>query len=53
MIFQYYYDAASNETQRRAYLPNNVTIDQIYGRDSLDRMPSRVLKKNGTTFSTG
>ena len=48
--FQYAYDAASNETHRYAYLPNSVTIDQVYNRDSLNRMASRVLKKNGTTI---
>ena len=47
VIFQYYYDAASNETQRYAYLPNSVTIDQIYDRDSLNRMSSRLTKRNG------
>jgi hypothetical protein len=50
--FQYAYDPASNETDRYAYLPNNVTIDQVYARDSLNRMSSRLVKKNGTTFST-
>jgi RHS repeat-associated protein len=53
--FQYAYDASSNETDRYAYLPNNVTIHQVYGRDSLDRMSSRLVKNgiNGTTtFST-
>ena len=44
--FQYAYDAASNETHRYTYL-SGVTIDQIYARDSLNRMGSRVLKKNG------
>ncbi len=50
--FQYAYDPASNETDRYAYLPNNVQIQQHYYRDSLNRMGSRVVKKNGTTFST-
>ena len=50
--FQYAYDAASNETDRYAYLPNSVTIQQHYYRDSLNRMGSRLVKKNGTTFST-
>jgi RHS repeat-associated protein len=51
-LFQYQYDAGSNEIHRYAYLPNNVTIDQNYARDSLDRMASRLVKKNGTTFSS-
>ena len=53
--FKYGYDAASNETHRYAYL-SGLTIDQLYARDSLNRMSSRLLKKqqNGawTTFST-
>jgi RHS repeat-associated protein len=48
--FEYDYDAASNETHRYAYL-SGVTIDQIYARDSLDRMASRVLKRNGQNIS--
>ncbi len=55
-LFEYAYDAASNETDRYAYLPNNVNIQQHYTRDSLNRMSNRLLKKqlNGswTTFST-
>jgi RHS repeat-associated protein len=47
--FRYAYDAASNETDRYAYFNGN-TIDQIYGRDSLNRISSRVLKKNGHTI---
>ena len=47
--FKYVYDEVSNETDRYSYL-NGVTIEQIYGRDSLDRMCSRVLKKNGATL---
>ena len=50
--FEYDYDAASNETDRYAYLPNSVSIQQHYFRDSLNRMGSRLVKKNGTTFST-
>jgi len=50
--FQYAYDASSNETDRYAYLPNSVTIRQIYARDSLDRMSSLLVKKGTTTFST-
>jgi RHS repeat-associated protein len=52
VLFQYAYDAASNETDRYANLPNNVQIQQHYSRDSLNRMGSRLVKKNGTTFST-
>jgi RHS repeat-associated protein len=52
VLFQYAYDAASNEIDRYANLPNNVQIDQRYFRDSLNRMSSRLVKKNGTTFST-
>ena len=48
--FKYAYDAASNETDRYTYL-SGVTIDQIYARDSLNRMSSRVLKRNGQSFS--
>jgi len=52
LLFQYVYDAASNETRRSAYLPNSTTIDQVYARDSLNRMSSRLVKKKGITFST-
>jgi RHS repeat-associated protein len=52
VLFRYAYDASSNETDRYAYLPNSVTIDQIYARDSLDRMASRLVKKGTATFST-
>jgi RHS repeat-associated protein len=52
VVCQYAYDASSNETHRYAYLPNSVTIDQTYAPDSLNRMASRLVKKNGTTFST-
>jgi RHS repeat-associated protein len=48
--FEYDYDPASNETHRHAYFNGN-TIDQIYNRDSLNRMASRVLKKNGATIA--
>ena len=50
MKFKYAYDAASNETDRYTYL-SGVTIEQIYARDSLNRMASRVLKKNNQTIS--
>jgi RHS repeat-associated protein len=49
--FQYAYDAASNETHRYTYL-SGVTIDQVYARDSLNRMSSRVLKKGTQTLSS-
>jgi RHS repeat-associated protein len=45
VAFRYYYDRASNEIQRRSNV-GSATIDQIYGRDSLNRMASRFLKKN-------
>ena len=48
--FEYDYDAASNETHRYAYFNGN-TIDQVYNRDSLNRMASRVLKRNGATIA--
>ena len=51
-LFEYQYDPASNETHRYTYLPNNVPIDQVYARDSLNRISSRLVKKNGATFST-
>jgi RHS repeat-associated protein len=46
VLFEYAYDASSNETHRYAYF-GNVTIDQIYNRDSLNRIASRLLTKNG------
>ena len=46
--FQYAYDGASNETHRYSVLSG---VDQIYNRDSLNRMASRVLKKNGVTIT--
>jgi RHS repeat-associated protein len=49
--FQYYYNTASNETQRRNYLSNR-QLDQFYGRDSLNRMSARYARQtNGPTFS--
>ena len=49
--FQYYYNAASNETQRRNYL-SNPEVDQFYSRDSLNRMSARFAKQtDGPTFS--
>ncbi|HEX5490709.1 MAG TPA: hypothetical protein VFX07_05575, partial [Candidatus Udaeobacter sp.] len=47
--FEYDYDAASNEIDRHTYL-GAVTVEQIYGRDSLNRMSSRLLQKNGQTI---
>jgi RHS repeat-associated protein len=49
--FQYYYDSASNETQRRTYLSTGVNMDKLTPRDSLNRMARRDLKINGTPFS--
>jgi RHS repeat-associated protein len=49
--FQYYYNAASIETQRHNYL-SNPQLDQFYGRDSLNRMSARYARQtNGPTFS--
>ena len=45
-LFEYDYDLASNETDRHNYF-NNVNIEQIYSRDSLNRISSRLLKRNG------
>jgi len=47
--FEYDYDAASNETHRYTYL-SGVTIDQVYARDSLNRMSKRIVSSmpNGT-----
>ena len=36
-LFQYHYDAASNETERDNYL-SNPQLDQFFYRDELDRM---------------
>ncbi len=46
-LFQYYYDAASNETQR-----NNVYdgVQQIYPRDDLNRMLYLDVKKGANTL---
>jgi len=41
VVFQYYYDAASNETQR--YCATN-GVAQTYGRDALNRMTRRDVK---------
>jgi RHS repeat-associated protein len=48
--FQYYYDAASNETQRRTFL-SGVNVDKLIPRDSLNRIARRDLQNNGTVFS--
>jgi RHS repeat-associated protein len=47
-LFQYVYDTASNETQRRNLING---VDQIYTRDVLNRMERRDLKKAGSVFS--
>jgi RHS repeat-associated protein len=49
--FQYYYDAASNETQRRTFLNGGVYVDKLTPRDSLNRISRRDLQKSGTGFS--
>ena len=46
--FQYYYDNASNETQRHNQLNG---VDQFYNPDSLNRIGKVELKKNGTAFN--
>jgi RHS repeat-associated protein len=48
VAFQYYYDAASNETQRRNYL-STPDLDQFYNRDALNRI-WRLEVKKGTTL---
>jgi RHS repeat-associated protein len=48
VAFQYYYDPASNETQRMNFL-NGVT--QLTPRDSLNRMSRRDVKKRGNWLS--
>jgi RHS repeat-associated protein len=48
VAFQYYYDAASNETQR--YCATN-GVAQTYGRDALNRMTRRDAKKGATSLS--
>ena len=49
--FQYYYDTASNETQRRTLLTGGVYVDKLTPRDSLNRISRRDLQKSGTPFS--
>jgi uncharacterized protein (TIGR02594 family) len=46
-LFQYYYDAASNETQR-----NNLYngVNQLYPRDDLNRMSYLDVRKGGNTL---
>ena len=47
-LFQYHYDAASNETQR----DNNYNgVNQVYGRDELNRMTIWDVKKGATTLA--
>jgi RHS repeat-associated protein len=48
VAFQYYYDPASNETQRMNFL-NGVT--QLTPRDSLNRIARRDVKKGGNWLS--
>jgi RHS repeat-associated protein len=43
--FQYYYDVASNETERRNFM-TNPNVRQIYTPDSLNRMSRLDVKKN-------
>ena len=44
VAFQYYYDPASNEIQRRNYL-SNPDLDQFYHRDNLSRIWQLEIKK--------
>jgi RHS repeat-associated protein len=48
-LFQYVYDAASNETERQNLLNG---VHQIYTRDWLNRMQQRDVKKGTSTLST-
>ena len=48
VAFQYYYDAASNETQRHNYL-SSPQLDQFYNRDALNRI-WRLDVKKGTNL---
>src|SRR5581483_7414367 len=50
VAFQYYYDAASNEIQRRNYL-SNPDVDQFYNRDNINRIWRREVKKGATLLS--
>ena len=47
IAFQYYYDPASNEIQRRNYL-GNPDLDQFYHRDNLSRIWQLEIKKGAT-----
>jgi RHS repeat-associated protein len=49
--FQYYYDAVSNEIQRRTILNGGVSVDKLTPRDSLNRITRRDLQKSGQLFS--
>ncbi|MFZ0916979.1 MAG: hypothetical protein WAN04_08815, partial [Candidatus Udaeobacter sp.] len=49
VAFQYYYDAASNETQRRNYL-STPDLDQFYNRDALNRIWRLEVKKGATSL---
>ena len=49
VAFQYYYDAASNETERDNLFNG---VNQLYPRDALNRMSRRDVTKGGTTLSS-
>ena len=49
IAFQYYYDAASNETRRHNYLSRPQQLDQFYNRDNLNRI-WRLEVKKGTAL---
>jgi RHS repeat-associated protein len=48
-LFQYYYDAASNETERDNVTSNGV--NQVYPRDALNRMQYMDVKKGSTVLA--
>ncbi len=49
--YQYYYDNASNETQRRGFLSNTATVDQFYNPNSLNRIGKVELKRNNNSYT--
>jgi RHS repeat-associated protein len=49
IAFQYYYDAASNETRRHNYL-SSPQLDQFYNRDELDRIWRLEVKKGAMSL---
>jgi RHS repeat-associated protein len=49
IAFQYYYDAASNETRRHNYL-SSTQLDQFYNRDELNRIWRLEVKKGAMSL---